>query len=159
MENSKMRVWNNIKDFFSMLGNVIERFFYGITNFPFLVFFMIGIVGIGCIGYWIDLKLGNDVKMDLFTISMAIIGTQILNAITAKKTNYALASLGILIGFVALYQSIYGLYLKDLGILKCGWYLALLLYFFIESNDEKYARRSNSSPIGFENPSEHTLQD
>lgn len=149
----------NILNFINMLIDVIIAFLKAFFNFNFLVFFSVGIIGIGGLGYWIDFKLGNDLKMDIFTFSMAIIGTQILNAITAKKINSAIASLGALIGFIAMLYLFNGLYDKDLEYLEKGCLLTLVLYFFIESNDEKYKQKRNTNPTGKENASVDELQD
>jgi len=150
---------SNIIDILNMLSDVFYRFFYAITNFPFLGYFILGMIGIGGLGFWIDYYQSNDYKMNLFTYSTAIIGTLALDAITGNKNSRLLVTLGTIIGFIAIALLIIGLIEKNLFYLQWGTGLSLLLYFFVESNKSKYKRSPNSSPIGNKNPTEDDLED
>lgn len=149
----------NFKDWAEVFIQVGMRFGNAITNIPFLVSFGVGVVGIGGLGIWIDNHYNKEINMDLFTVSMAILGTLILDGITKNNKNNLLTSVAILLGSFAIYFLFIGLDLQNKSDLITGYIIVLVLYFFTESNKPEYDSRKNADMTGKKNATAEELHD
>ncbi|AJR09781.1 hypothetical protein C9J03_09675 [Photobacterium gaetbulicola] len=122
------------------------RFCNAMKSPSFIAYFSIGIVAIGGIGVWLPYLLDSTGAMffesqNVFTFSVAILGTLSLEGFISKDKSLRLTSLGVILGFVAFLLGVIGYVNAQTGVsvlVNICAALTLLIFLFANANDEKF---------------------
>ncbi|MBB1361062.1 hypothetical protein H5125_02675 [Shewanella sp. SR44-4] len=147
--------WEGLGDeVFSRLSNALN-------SLSFIAFFLVGIILIGGVGIWLP-YLANKSEtatllesQNLFTYTVAILGTLSIEGFFSKNKKANLAALGLIIGAVALLLTLIGYWIDRTGF---SWYvtvgsiLTLIIFLFSNVNDERFDDHDEiktSTPTGY----------
>lgn len=124
----------------------------------FILFFFGGVLIIGGIGVWLPAWLDKNISylesQNVFTYTVAIIGTLFIEFIFQDKKDVELSLLGAFSGLIALLCCFLGFMSQQAGVsysVSAGLFLTLCIYFFSYANDPRFDGNESSpaDPIGY----------
>ncbi|MBS4714913.1 hypothetical protein [Aeromonas dhakensis] len=144
-----------------LIKELIVRSKNAIFSVKFILFFVGGLILLGGIGVWLPAISDEKTKLfesqNVFTYTVAIIGTLFIESIFQEHKDNDLTSLGILSGIIAFVLCFIGFTLQKSGVstlVNIGLILTLCVYFFSYANDPRFDGNDDSpaDPLGYKEP-------
>ncbi len=131
----------------TVMPDVTERLCNAFKSVSFLAYFVVGILLIGGIGVWLPYAVDKSSKIsflesqNVFTYSVAILGTLCVEGFLGNGKKKSLAAFGLIVGVFAFFSSSVGYYNTQSGSslwVNIGAVLALLIFLIANANDDRF---------------------
>lgn len=143
-----------------LFNELITRAKNAFCSIGFVLFFFGGVLIVGGIGVWLPAYMDKDISylesQNVFTYTVAIIGTLFIEFVFQDKKNHELTLLGAFCGLIALLLCSLGFMSQTTGVsssVSAGLFLTLCIYFFSYANDPRFDgdESSPADPTGYKN--------